>query len=86
MLKNLKPQDWISAIRLWPGLTADEEESICKAIKHFIPQVDCEKSDLFSGPDSPSKLSEIILTDLEQSADSSWTDGEDEIPKALKIP
>jgi len=86
LLKDLKPQDWISAIRLWPGLTSDEEQSLCKAIKHFIPQVDCEKSDLFSGPDSPSNLSKIILNDLEQSADSSWTEGKDEIPNALKIP
>jgi hypothetical protein len=86
LLKDLKPQDWISAIRLWPGLTADEEESICKVIKHFIPQADCEKSDLFSGPDGPSKLSEMILADLEASADSSWAEGNDKIPKLLKMP
>ena len=85
LLKDLKPQDWISAIRLWPGLTADEEKSISKAIEHFIPQADCKKSDLFSGPDSPSEFIEMITADLEQSADSSWTEGKDGIPKPLKV-
>ncbi len=86
LFKNLNPYDWISAIRLWPGLTADEEESIRKAIKHFIPQLDCEKSDLFSSPDSPSKFIGMILADSEQFADSSWTKGSDEIPSPLKMP
>ena len=86
LLKNLKPRDWISAIRLWPGLTVDEEQSISKAIKHFIPDVDCEKSDLFSGPDGPSEIMEEILADLEKSADSNWTNGNDGIPKSLKNP
>ena len=86
LLKGIEPQDWISAIRLWPGLTADEEESIRKAIKHFMPHASCEKSDLLSGPDGPSKLSERILADFEKSADSSWIAGKDEIPDSLKTP
>ncbi|GEM_PF-1694671 len=86
LLKELSPLDWISEIRLWPGLTRDEEQSIKKAVFHFAPKIDCQKSDLFSGPDGPSKFGEMIAADLEQSADSSWVKGTDGIPKALKAP
>jgi len=85
LLKDMNPQDWISAIRLWPGLTANEESSLHEAVHQFIPEVDCRKSDLFSGPSGPSELTEMIIADLEQSADSSWTEGTDKIPPPLKI-
>ena len=85
LLKGLSPQDWISEIRLWPGLTRDEEQSIKKAVVHFIPNADCQKSDLFSGPDSPSEFIEMI-TGLEQSSDASWAEEKDGIPKSLKTP
>jgi hypothetical protein len=86
LLKDLKPQNWISAIRLWPGLTADEEKSIINAIHHFIPQVDCKKSDLFSGPDSPPEFIEIMTSEIEQEVDSGWIHGKDGIPMPLKTP
>ncbi len=86
LLKELSPQQWISEIRLWPGLTHDEEESIKKAVHHFVSDADCQKSDLFSGPDGPSELIEMLAADLEQSADSSWTEGKDGIPQSLKRP
>jgi hypothetical protein len=86
LLKELLPQQWISEIRLWPGLTHDEEESIKKAVHHFVSDADCQKSDLFSGPDGPSELAEMITADLEQSADLSWAEGKDEIPQSLKRP
>ncbi len=34
LLKELSPQQWISEIRLWPGLTHDEEESINSLLKN----------------------------------------------------
>lgn len=86
LLKSLLPQDWISEIRLWPGLTRDEEQSIKKAVGHFIPNVDCQKSDLFSGPDSPSAFIEMNSAHFDWLSDSSWTEGKDGIPKSLKTP
>jgi hypothetical protein len=86
LLKDLKPQNWISAIRLWPGLTVDEEKSIVNAIEHFMPQADCKKSDLFSGPDSPPEFIEMMTAEIEQAVDSSWREGKDGIPIPLKSP
>jgi hypothetical protein len=76
--------DWITAIRLWPGLTVDEEKSLCKAVRHFIPTVDCERSGLFAGPDN-SGLIEQFGFDIERSADSEWEAGSDGIPLAIKV-
>jgi hypothetical protein len=84
LLDNVSPQDWISAIRLWPGITRDEERALRKAIEYFLPAVDCKKSDLFSGPDGPSDFVEMFRSELEQSEDSTWTKGEDGIPNPLK--
>jgi hypothetical protein len=86
LLKDLKPLEWISSIRLWPGLTMDEEKSISRTIEHFMPGVDCKRSDLFSGPDRPSEFSEMMSADLEQYADLDWANDEDEIPKPIKMP
>lgn len=79
LLKNMKPQDWISAIRLWPGLTTDEENSIRKAIAEFMQSMDCQKSDLFSGQDS---LLETL--NMESATDFNWTQEPDGIPTPLK--
>jgi hypothetical protein len=86
LLKNLQPQDWISAIRLWPGLKRDEESSIRKVVVKFIPQADCEKSDLFSGPTDAgiSDFEEMLSSDVEHEADLNWRTGEDGIPASLK--
>jgi hypothetical protein len=86
LLKEMPPRNWISEIRLWPGLTHDEEESIRNAVRHFISDADCQKSDLFSGPDGPSEFIEMMSADFEQSADSSWTAGKDGIPQSLRSP
>jgi hypothetical protein len=85
LLTNLRAKDWIAAIRLWPGLNAGEAMSILKVVEHFIPQVDCQKSDLFSGPDGG--LPELLNTfnaSVGSPADSAWTDGRDGIPTPLK--
>ena len=86
LIKKLPPQEWISEIRLWPGLTGDEEQSIQKAAQHFVPNIDCQKSDLFSGPSSDSFLTNLILEDLEKPIDASWTQGSDGIPNSIKSP
>jgi len=84
LLKHLKPEDWISAIRLWPGLTSGEEQSIIAAIRHFMPQADCTKSDLFTGPNTPFDFSDMIDEAKEFVGIKSWKDEQDEIPLALK--
>jgi hypothetical protein len=84
LLKGLKPQDWISAIRLWPGLTPDEEDSIRNTVSRFIPQSDCEKSDLFSGPDDSGDLVKGLSLGIETATDLSWIEGRDKIPSPLK--
>jgi len=86
LMKKLPPQEWISEIRLWPGLTHDEEQSIQRAVQHFIPTIDCQKSDLFSGPDSSSFLTDLILEDLEKPINASWAQNSDGIPNPLKSP
>ena len=86
LLEGLKAEDWISAIRLWPGLTEDEDQSLSKAIKQFLPQVDCIKSDLFSRPAIPQGFLGDFRAELRQSVDLNWTSGGDEIPRAIKIP
>jgi hypothetical protein len=85
LLTNLVPNEWISAIRLWPGLDAGEAASILKAVEHFMPQVDCQKSELFSGPDgSFVELIDVFNARRGSAADSGWTDGQDGIPAPLK--
>jgi len=84
LLKNLKPECWISAIRLWPGLKPDEEKSLKEAIGKFFPSADCRKSDLLPGPlDSVDLVDE--RRDWEQLDDESWNQGTDDIPPPLKI-
>ncbi|HEY3761827.1 MAG TPA: hypothetical protein VGN23_08765 [Verrucomicrobiae bacterium] len=81
LIKNLNPQGWISAIRLWPGLTYDEEQSIRKAVHAFLPNIDCQKSDLFT--DSNNEFASLDF-DIEEASDSEWKTGEDGIPQSLK--
>ena len=84
LLTNLTAKDWIFAIRLWPGLNAGEAVSILKAVEHFLPQVDCQKSELFSGPDgSLLELIDDVNASTGSATDSGWTDG-DGIPALLK--
>ncbi len=84
LLKHLKPECWISAIRLWPGLKPDEEKSLKEAIGKFIPSADCRKSDLLPGPlDSVDLVDE--RRDWERFDDESWNNGTDDIPPPLKI-
>ncbi|HEX3719729.1 MAG TPA: hypothetical protein VH595_17390 [Verrucomicrobiae bacterium] len=80
LLKNLKPECWISAIRLWPGLKPDEEKSLKEAIGKFIPSTDCRKSNLLPGPLDP--VDEC--RGWEQLDNESWN-STDDIPRALKI-
>jgi hypothetical protein len=82
LLKNLPPRDWISAIRLWPGLTNDEEKSLCKTIRKMMPDVDCQRSNLFVGPTGD--LADTFQDMFEKSADESWKLDEDGIPGPLK--
>jgi hypothetical protein len=84
LLKDLKPQDWISAVRLWPGLTSEEESSIQKIVEQYIPKADCERSDLFSGPDGQSSLIKFITDGLNIPLDGEWRDGQDGIPMLIK--
>jgi hypothetical protein len=79
LLKDITPQDWISAIRLWPRLTSDEEHSLRKAIEQFMPNADCHKSDLLS---SQVNLSDMLRID--SAADSNWTQSQDGVPVSLK--
>jgi len=80
LLKDMAPQDWISAIRLWPRLTSDEEHSLRKAIEQFMPNADCQKSDLLS---SEMGLSDMLTID--SATDSNWTQKQDGIPTPLKV-
>ena len=86
LLKHLKPEDWISAIRLWPGLTSGEAQSITAAILHFMPQADCTKSDLFTGPNTTLDFSDLNY--IEEAKEfvgiKSWKDEQDGIPSSLK--
>ena len=84
ILRNLNPQDWISAIRLWPELTTDQADCLRTTVQRFIPKADCQKSDLFSGPNDSSDLLQMMKSNLESAADSEWTTGQDGIPMPLK--
>ena len=86
LLNNVKPKDWIEAIRLWPGLTTTEAKALCKTIKLLLPQeVDCSKSDLFSGSlDGISGIAEDHLASWEADADSDYQTDQDGIPSPLK--
>ncbi len=77
---GIPAEKWINAIRLWPELTTDEEQSLKKAIAAFAPKIDCEKSDLLPRP-SPAGSMPFYYEAL---ANSEWKSGKDEIPKALK--
>ena len=84
LLRNLDAKDWISAVRLWPRLTVEEERCLCCAIEKFLPGVDCARSNLFSGADGIEGDYEKLISDLEQTADSQWHSREDGIPPKLK--
>ncbi|MFM2295165.1 MAG: hypothetical protein RLZZ350_1578 [Verrucomicrobiota bacterium] len=86
LLENIQPQDWISEIRLWPGLKDDEAESIIKAVTYFIPGVNCQKSDLFTGPDSPGIMVKTLADISEKLVDSNWVEEKDAVPPQLKEP
>jgi hypothetical protein len=86
LVRDVDPKDWISAIRLWPGITTEEEKSLCKIVQQFLPHADCQKSDLFSGSDGPSQFVEMCAVELEKSRDSKWLDGQDGIPSRVKAP
>ncbi|MBE0542295.1 MAG: DUF2971 domain-containing protein [Verrucomicrobia bacterium] len=85
LLKNVKPKDWIQAIRLWPGLTTAEAQSLCKTIKLLLPHVDCRRSDLFSeSPPGTSRGVENFIAGLEDATDSDYQTCQDGIPSSLK--
>jgi hypothetical protein len=48
LLKGTGPEKWILSIRLWPGITSDEEECLCSVVKRVLPKVDCAKSELLT--------------------------------------
>lgn len=72
LLRNLKPQDWITAIRLWPGLTNNEAKAIQHTIELLYPGVDCSKSDLFSKTDGASEAFDTLWEEMGFSAGDSW--------------
>jgi hypothetical protein len=86
LLKDLKPQDWISAIRLWPELNSEEANSILKIVKHFVLEVDCQKSDLLSDPDAGlPEFNDAFGPVGDSAAQSNWTKKQDGIPASLKV-
>lgn len=84
LLENVQPEQWISAIRLWPKLTSREAESLKAPIRRVHPEVDCLKSDLFSRryEDGPF-IGNVRLT-LEKSTEGHWQQGTDGIPPKAK--
>lgn len=84
LLENLNPQDWISAISLWPKLTCGEERSVRKTIQHFMPQVECSKSELLTGPDEPVDFNDTLDEDRGGLKETTWKEVKDGIPVALK--
>jgi hypothetical protein len=71
---------------LWPELTHAEEQSLINTIHRFLPDVDCEKSDLFSGAGGLSDAFERLELLVEESQDENWQLQKDSIPPELKNP
>jgi hypothetical protein len=83
LVRSLKPEDWITAIRLWPGLTNDEAKSIKRAIEPLYTGVDCEKSDLFTRPNDHSDIIDTLYASIESSPGGSWPPS---VPHELRLP
>lgn len=86
LLRNQDCAHWISAIRLWPGLTDEEADSIAKIVRQFLPECDCALSDLFSRPDAPSGALRRMVLQWEDGRDSAWSSNHDDIHSEFKRP
>jgi len=85
-LENVNPMDWITNVRLWPGLKPLEEASLKKVIQGFIPGIPCACSDLY-GADASWGIEGFTYNMLKDFGDfrfSAWCDGKDNIPPELK--
>ena len=84
LLRGVRASDWITKVRLWPKLSPAEEKCLTKAIRHFIPRLDCSCSDL-CGRNSPTEeLSEDFIRECQERENSKWSDCSDGIPPAMK--
>jgi hypothetical protein len=84
-LKDITPKTWIKRIRLWPGLSPREEESIQGAVKNKLPDVDCQKSDLLQPHGrAMSRTFEDLRTFAAAKNESRWKSCEDGVPSSLK--
>jgi len=79
VLRGIDPKEWISAIRLWPTATDEEEESIRKTVGYYLQECDCSRSALCSN--SQSSLCKTIASRAAQRIGISYNDG---IPGSLK--
>ena len=82
LLENLNPQDWISAISLWPKLTCGHAPP--KNDPDFMPHVECSKSELLTGPDEPVDFNDTLAEDRRGLKETTWEKVKDGIPAALK--
>jgi hypothetical protein len=84
LFRDLKPDVWISCVRLWPGLTDDEAGSIGNVVQHFAPNCECTRSDLFDGPESHSGLLRSFMAEWEGGIGNDWLSNRDGIHAELK--
>jgi hypothetical protein len=84
ILEKISPNEWISDVRLWPGLKPVEEESLRQVVNHFAPGVPCACSDLFGADRSSAKSVTTFLRELNALNWTRWKDDDDEIPSELK--
>jgi hypothetical protein len=84
-LKDIEPETWIKKVRLWPGLTSREEDSIMSALKNKLSSADCQKSDLLQ-PDGRemSRTLEQIDALVVANAESQRKSCKDGVPALLK--
>ena len=84
LLRGLRPSDWITKVRLWPGLTAAEEETLKAAIHHFVPQLDCCCSDLLGRNWPGEDVFGELMEEVKGKEDTEWRSGSDGIPPEMK--
>lgn len=85
LLNNINPETWTSEIRLWPGLTSREEDSIKRAVAAELPTVHCSKSDLLQTHGKAMlQAFEDLSAQVAAKDEQKWKSGQDEVPKLLK--
>ena len=81
---GVQPGEWIEEIRLWPGMTMSETAAVKNLVRRSMPDVKCEKSDLFNQQEQLCAPINTQIRSSDRRSDRQWREEYDGIPLALK--